>query len=48
MQPELYAIEDREKVIFDEFSGYEKSVEKFKKSVASFSDNDKENFFLMQ
>ena len=46
MQPELYAIEDREKVIFDEFSGYEKSVEKFKKSLASFSDSDRENSFF--
>ena len=46
MQPELYAIEDREKIIFDEFSGYEKSVEKFKKSLASFSDSDRENSFF--
>ena len=42
----LYAIEDRERVIFDEFSGYEKSVEKFKKSLSSFSDTNNENSFF--
>ena len=46
LQPELYAIEDRERVIFDEFSGYEKSVEKFKKSLSSFSDTNSENSFF--
>ena len=45
-QIQLYAIKDREKVIFDEFSGYENSVEKFKKSLASFSDSDRENYFF--
>lgn len=33
-------------VIFDEFSGYEKCVEKFKKSLTSFDENDKENSFF--
>ena len=42
----LYAIEDRERVIFDEFSGYEKSVEMFKKSLSSFSDTNNENSFF--
>ena len=36
LQPVLYAIKDRERVIFDEYSGYEKSVEKFKKSISFF------------
>ena len=46
LQPELYAIEDREKMIFDEFSGFEKSVEKFKRSLSSFSDSSKETSFF--
>ena len=45
-QPELYAVEDRERVVFDEFSGYEKSVVKFKKSLSSFSHSNNENSFL--
>ena len=46
LQPELYAIEDRERTIFDEFCGYEKSVKKFKKSLSSFSDTNNENSFF--
>ena len=46
IKPELYAIEERERVIFDEFSGCEKSVEKFKKSLSSFSDTNNENSFF--
>ena len=46
IQPELYVIEDRERVIFDESSAYEKSVEKFKKSLYSFSDTNNENSFF--
>ena len=33
-------------MIFDEFSGYETSVEKFKKSLSSFSDTNNENSFF--
>ena len=46
LQPELYVIEERERVIFDEFSAYEKSVEKFKKSLSFFSDTNNENSFF--
>lgn len=46
LQPEVYAIEAREKVNFDEFSGYEKSVEQFKKSLSIFGDTNKENSFF--
>ena len=33
-------------MIFDEFSEYEKSVEKFKKLLSSFSDTNNENSFF--
>ena len=33
-------------MVFDEFSGFEKSVEKFKRSPSSFSDSSKENSFF--
>ena len=46
LQLELYLIEERERVIFDEFSEYEKSVEKFKKLLSSFSDTNNENSFF--
>ena len=46
LQPELYATEDREKVNFDEFSGYEKSFEQFKKLLSFFGDTNKENSFF--
>ena len=45
MQPELYAVKNREKVIFDEFAGYEIYVQKFKKALFSFDDNKTENSF---
>ena len=46
LQPELYNIEDRNKETFDEFDGYDKSVEKFKKSLSFFKESDKENSFF--
>ena len=33
LQSELYSVEDRSKVTLDEFSGYDRCVEKFKKSL---------------
>ena len=39
-QPELYAPEDREHVSFDKFEGFEKSVEKFKKTLRNFKDSE--------
>ena len=45
-QPELYAAENRDDVIFDEFSGYEKLVAKFKESLSSFEDSKTENSFF--
>ena len=46
LQPELYAIEVRESVIFDEFSGYENSIEKFKISLSSFTNTSSEDSFF--
>ena len=37
-QPELFAPENRDNVTFDKFEGYEKSVEKFKKTLHNFYD----------
>lgn len=38
MQPELYAVENRDKKF--------KKIQKFKKSLPSFNDNKAENFFF--
>ena len=46
LQPELYAVENRDVVIFDEFTGYEKYVTKFQKSLSSFEDSGTENSFF--
>ena len=35
-QPELYRSENRDRVEFDKFSGFEKSVTKFKKTLKNF------------
>ena len=35
-QLELYAIEKRDEVTFDKFEGFEKSIERFKKTLANF------------
>ena len=43
-QPELYASEDREHVSFDKFEGFEKSVEKFKKTLRNFKDSENQLF----
>ena len=43
-QPELYAAEDREHVSFDKFEGFEKSVEKFKKTLRNFKDSKNQHF----
>ena len=43
-QPELYAPEDREHVSFDKFEGFEKSVEKFKKTLRNFKDSENQLF----
>ena len=45
LQPELYAVKNREKVIFDEFTGYEIYVQKFRKALSPFDDNKTENSF---
>ena len=46
LQTELYAVKNRDNVIFDEFSGYGKCVHKFKKSLSSFDDSKTENSFF--
>ena len=46
LQPELYAVENRDVVIFDEFTDYEKYVTKFQKSLSSFEDTRTENSFF--
>ena len=43
-QPELYAPEKREEVTFDRFERFEKSVEKFKKTVFNFSEVENQLF----
>ena len=43
-QSELYAPEDRESVSFDKFEGYDKSIEKFKKSLKHFEDSENQLF----
>ena len=44
-QPELLAPENRETVDFDKFKDFEKSAEKFKKSLLSFEDMENHLFF---
>ena len=46
LQTELYAVKNRDNVIFDEFSSYGKCVHKFKKSLSSFDDSKTENSFF--
>ena len=46
VQPELYANKSRESVIFDDFLGHKKFVQKSKKSVSSFEDSKTENSFF--
>ena len=43
-QSELYAPEDRESVSFNKFEGYDKSIEKFKKSLKHFEDGENQLF----
>ena len=43
-QPELFSIEDRENVVYDDFVGYEKLIAKFKKSLSFFNGFDKSFF----
>ena len=38
-QPELFAPEDRERVEFDKFEGFEKSVKKFKDTLQNFKNS---------
>lgn len=45
-KPELYAVENWDDIIFDEFSRYEKLVTKFKESLSSFDDSKTENSFF--
>ena len=40
-------VENRDDVIFDEFSGYEKLITKFKASLSSFEDSKTEKFFFV-
>ena len=35
-QPELYALEDRDSVEFDNFSGFEKYIKKFKDNLKNY------------
>lgn len=46
MHPELYSIEDRDEVTFDEFCGYDRYIEKFEESPASFKESDNKFFFF--
>lgn len=46
LQLELYAIEYRESATFAESSGYKRFVEKFKKSLSSFTGTGNENSFF--
>ena len=46
LQPELYANKSRESIIFDDFLGHRKFVQKFKKSLSSFEDSKTENSFF--
>ena len=39
-QPELYAPEDRDSLEFDNFSGFEKSVKKFKDTLKNFKESE--------
>ena len=43
-QPELYAPEDRKHVSFDKFKGFERPIEKFKKTLKNFK-NSKHQLF---
>ena len=43
-QPELYAPEDRGHVSFTKFKGFEKSIEKFKKTLKNFKDSENQLF----
>ena len=47
VQPELYALEDRESVSFNKCSGYEKSAEKFKNILKNFEDSENQFFDVM-
>ena len=44
VQPELYAPKNRNFVIFDKFTGFEKSVEKLKKTLTNFGDSENQFF----
>ena len=43
-QPEVYAPEQRDQVTFDRFEGFEKSAQKFKKTLSNFENTDNELF----
>ena len=43
-QPEPHAPEDREHVSFDKFEGFERSIEKFKKTLKNFKDSKNQLF----
>ena len=45
LQPEMYWEIDRSFVEFDEFDGYEKVAEKFKKSLCTFEIDSKDSFY---
>ena len=45
LQPEMYWKIDRSFVEFDEFDGYEKVAEKFKKSLCTFQTDSKDSFY---
>ena len=44
IQPDLYTPEDRRSIIFDKFVSFEKSVEKFKKTLENFEDSENQFF----
>ena len=44
-QPELYELENRDSVEFDKFSGFERSVKKFKKTLKNFENSDNPFFY---
>lgn len=38
-QPELFALQNRDEIEFDNFSGFEKSAKKFKETLTNFKDS---------
>ena len=45
-QPELYEPEDREQIEFGKFTGFEKSVKKFKETLKNFKGSDNRSLTL--